>query len=60
MLGAAYAVAPNTMIDVGYRYINYGDVATASDSFGAMNFKNIAAHEVHVGVRWSFDDLAQR
>jgi hypothetical protein len=22
-----------------------------------MTFKNIAAHEVRVGLRWSFDDL---
>jgi opacity protein-like surface antigen len=60
MLGIGYQVASNMMVDVGYRYINYGDVVTASDSFGAMTFKNIAAHEAHVGVRWSFDDLAQR
>ena len=34
------------MVDVGYRYLNLGDVTTASDSFGAMTFKNVAAHEV--------------
>lgn len=57
MAGAGYAIAPNMMVDVGYRYINFGDVTTASDSFGAMTLKNLAAHEVRVGVRWSFDDL---
>lgn len=57
MGGVGYAVAPNMMVDVGYRYINFGDVTTASDSFGAMTLKNLAAHEVRVGVRWSFDDL---
>jgi hypothetical protein len=25
-----------------------------------MTFKNLAAHEVRVGLRWSFDDLPVR
>ena len=57
MAGVGYAVAPNLMIDVGYRYIDFGNAQTASDSLGAMTFKDIAAHEVRVGLRWSFDDL---
>jgi opacity protein-like surface antigen len=57
MAGVGYAVSPNAVIDVGYRYINFGDVTTASDAFGAMTLKNVAAHEVRVGLRWSFDDL---
>ena len=57
MAGVGYAVAPNIVIDAGYRYVNFGDVTTAGDSFGAMTLKNIAAHEIRVGFRWSFDDL---
>lgn len=57
MGGVAYAVAPNVIVDVGYRYLNLGDAATGSDAFGAMTLKNLAAHELRVGVRWSFDDL---
>jgi opacity protein-like surface antigen len=57
MTGFGYAMAPNLMIDVGYRYIDFGDAQTNADAFGAMTFKNIAAHEVRVGLRWSFDDL---
>jgi opacity protein-like surface antigen len=45
------------MVDVGYRYLNIGNVKTASDAFGDMTFKNVGAHEVRVGLRWSFDDL---
>ncbi|HZQ13568.1 MAG TPA: outer membrane protein [Pseudolabrys sp.] len=60
MAGVGYAIGPNLMVDVGYRYIDFGDVRTAADSFGAMTFKDIAAHEVRVGLRWSFDDLAFR
>ena len=57
MAGLAYAISPKFKLDVGYRYMNFGDVETASDAFGQMSFKNIAAHEVRVGVRWSFDDI---
>lgn len=57
MAGVAVAVSHNLLVDVGYRYLNIGDVKTASDAFGAMTFKNVAAHEVRVGLRWSFDDL---
>lgn len=57
MAGVGYAVAPNLMVDVGYRYIDFGDVKTNADAFGAMTFKNVAAHEVRIGLRWSFDDL---
>jgi len=60
MAGVGYPVAPNLMVDVGYRYIDFGDIKTNADSFGAMTFKNIAAHEVRVGLRWSFDDLPMR
>ncbi|HZT24761.1 MAG TPA: outer membrane protein [Pseudolabrys sp.] len=57
MAGVGYQVAPNLMLDVGYRYIDFGDVRTEADSFGAMTFKNVAAHEVRIGLRWSYDDL---
>ena len=56
MAGIAIAIAPNVMLDVGYRYLNFGDVKTGSDASGAMTFRNVAAHEVRVGLRWSFDD----
>ncbi len=56
MGGFGVTVASNLVIDVGYRYIDFGDVKTASDAFGAMTFKNVAAHEVRLGLRWSFDD----
>jgi opacity protein-like surface antigen len=57
MAGVGFAVTPNIVADVGYRYLNLGDTKSATDASGAMTFKNIAAHEVRVGLRWSFDDL---
>ena len=56
MAGVGYAIGPNLMLDLSYRYMNFGDVATASDAFGEMTLKNLAAHEVRIGIRWSFDD----
>ena len=57
MAGFGYVVAPDLMVDLGYRYIDFGDVKTANDSFGKMTFQNVAAHELRLGLRWSFDDL---
>jgi opacity protein-like surface antigen len=57
MAGVSYPVSRNMMVDVGYRYLNIGNVKTASDASGDMTFKNVGAHEVRVGLRWSFDDL---
>jgi opacity protein-like surface antigen len=57
MAGVAYPLSPNLMVDVGYRYINFGNVSSAGDTSGSMTFKNVAAHEARIGLRWSFDDL---
>jgi len=61
MAGAGYAITPSLMVDLSYRYINFGDTKTAADASGQMTFKNLAAQQVRVGLRWSFDDsLAYR
>lgn len=58
MAGVAYQVAPNWMIDIGYRYLNMGDVP-GIDGAGTTNnaavFKNLTAQEARVGVRFLFD-----
>ena len=56
MAGIGVAISPNAMLDVGYRYLNIGDVRTGRDALGAMTFRNVAAHQVRIGLRWSFDD----
>lgn len=57
MAGTSFNFTPSFAVDVGYRYLNLGDVSTASDASGQMTLKNIAAHEVRVGARWSFDGI---
>ena len=57
MGGVAYVLYFKILGDVGYRYLNIGNLSTGSDTFAATTFKNVAAHELRVGLRWSFDDL---
>ena len=57
MAGTAFAISRNLQVDLGYRYLNLGNVQTSDGPGGHMTFKNVAAQEVRVGLRWSFDDL---
>jgi len=59
MAGVGWAVAPNLSLDLGYRYLSFGNLHTGSDAAGSMTFRNVAGHEVRVGLRWSFDDLRE-
>jgi opacity protein-like surface antigen len=58
MAGVAYQVAPNLLIDVGYRYISLGNVPS-SDGAGtrtnAVVFKGQHTNEARIGVRYMFD-----
>ena len=58
MAGVAYQVAPNWLIDVGYRYLDLGNVPS-SDGAGtqtnAVVFKSLHANEARIGVRYLFD-----
>ncbi|MBV8792078.1 MAG: porin family protein [Pseudolabrys sp.] len=56
MAGVGWRVAPNMVLDLGYRYLGFGDLNTNTDVSGQTTFKNVAAHEVRIGVRWYFDD----
>ena len=59
MAGVGWAVAPNLSLDLGYRYLNLGDLRTGRDAAGSMTLRNVAGHEIRVGLRWSFDDLRE-
>ena len=59
MAGVGWRFAPNMTADIGYRYLNVGDVKTA-DAGGSMTFKNVAGHEIRIGLRWNFDDFHER
>lgn len=60
MAGASYAFTPNWSMDVGYRYINLGDARSADlDPAGTevmhVQYNDIDAHEVRVGLRYTFN-----
>ena len=59
MAGVGWSIAPNLSLDLGYRYLNLGDLRTGRDAAGSMTFRNVAGHEIRVGLRWSFDDLRE-
>jgi opacity protein-like surface antigen len=59
MAGLAYHFTPQLALDVGYRYLNLGEVETdtltdigAGD--GTFSYDDLQAHEVRVGVRYTF------
>ncbi len=56
MGGFSYAFAPKVLLDLGYRYINFGDALTQFDAVpNQLNLKNLAAQEVRIGVRYTLD-----
>jgi opacity protein-like surface antigen len=57
MTGVGFAISHSVTLDLGYRYVNFGDAQTGADASGHMTFKNVAAHEARLGLRWSFDDF---
>ena len=62
MTGVSYDVSNNLKLDLGYRYLNYGKVTTGSSvpQFGPPTYtytqKDLATHEVRLGMRWLFAD----
>jgi opacity protein-like surface antigen len=56
MAGVGYNVTPSLLIDLGYRYLHLGDVATTADQFGnALAVRAVSANEVRLGVRYTIE-----
>ncbi len=61
MAGVGYQLSHNTVLDVGYRYIDMGDAESQrSDSAGfinpRVNIDDLDAHEVKIGLRYHFGE----
>lgn len=59
MAGASYDIDRDLALDVGYRYINFGGVTSSNYSTAGTNttpveIDNMDAHEIRVGLRYSF------
>jgi opacity protein-like surface antigen len=56
MAGAAIDVGSGFKIDLGYRYLNFGDARTGLDAFGVgTKLKNLDSQEVRIGARYMID-----
>jgi opacity protein-like surface antigen len=57
MAGVAYQVAPNWIVDVGFRHLHLGDVSVADAGVvtSIAAFRNLSANEARVGFRYLFD-----
>ncbi|GAA5101441.1 outer membrane protein [Wohlfahrtiimonas larvae] len=55
-VGVAYEVTPNISLDVGYRYVNYGKVSSATNIYSRpVNARSkLKAHEFNFGIRYTF------
>lgn len=57
MAGVEYPINDRLSLDLGYRYLNLGDAKTGSVQDGSgdltsINYNDIAAHEVRLGLRY--------
>jgi opacity protein-like surface antigen len=61
--GLGYQVSPNLTLEIAYRYLNMGDATSdqlsslplpAQFSASPVELKDVAAHEVKLGMRWQF------
>jgi opacity protein-like surface antigen len=55
MAGLSYAVTRNFLIDTGYRYLHAGSARTDLGAAGAIDYGNMNAHEVRIGMRFLID-----
>ncbi|WP_276315538.1 outer membrane protein [Salinarimonas soli] len=55
MAGVGIDLGSGATLDVGYRYVHLGEVATRLDAFNVgTKMKDIDAHEIRAGLRWEF------
>lgn len=55
MAGFSYAITPNILLDLGYRYIDLGTVSSLPGPSGTVVTKTMDAHELRLGVRYMID-----
>lgn len=55
-VGVAYEITPNVSLDVGYRYVDYGKVSSATNIYTrpANARSKLRAHEFNFGIRYTF------
>jgi opacity protein-like surface antigen len=54
MAGVSYAVAPHTLLDIGYRYLDLGHTTVSLFPSAAVT-RNLSTQQVRFGVRYMID-----
>lgn len=58
MAGASIDVSEDVVLDLGYRYVNFGDAVSGTGASGntvpRVRADDLGAHELRVGVRYAF------
>jgi len=63
MAGLSYSITPNLKLDLGYRYMNLGDIASGpinclcGQITQGFKVKELTSNEVRIGVRWLLGDV---
>jgi opacity protein-like surface antigen len=58
MGGVSYKFSPSLLLDLSYRYLNLGEVATGllpPDYTSRVTFRDMTAQEIRLGFRWMLD-----
>jgi opacity protein-like surface antigen len=55
MAGLAYNLTDNASVEVGYRYVNFGNFTGGYAATGSTFSRNLNAQEIRVGVRYLVD-----
>ena len=62
MAGLSYDITSNLKLDLGYRYINLGDIRSGpidcvcGQIFPGFKIRNLASNELLIGMRWLFGE----
>ncbi len=57
MAGVSYAFSPAMSVDLNYRYLNLGNAVSGyipAGGGGTINYDNISANEIRLGLRYNF------
>ncbi len=66
MAGVSYDVTQNLKLDLGYRYLNFGEAQTGvvncnpvfcGQTAPGIRFKDLSANEFRIGLRWALNDV---
>jgi len=57
MAGFAYNLTENATLELGYRYVNFGQITGTDSVTGAPISKNLSAQEVRLGLRYLIDGM---